>query len=134
MRSANRNRILIVEDHFESGELLRMILEEEGYLVQIVETGCEAIQKIAAASEIDSKDFPPDLILLDLRLPDMNGLDVVKELQQRMTVVPPVVFLSADPLQSLNDAASSVTASAVRKPFDFDDLLQAVDHALAKKT
>src|SRR5215510_3065483 len=123
MPSEKNVRILIVEDHFESGEVLQMILEEEGYRVETVETGRDAIQMVAAASAIDSADFHPDLILLDLRLPDMSGLDVVKELQEQNAVVPPVVFLSADPLQSLNNAADSVGAFAVRKPFDFDEIL-----------
>ena len=132
MPSAKNERILIVEDHFESGELLRMILEEEGYRVETVETGRDAIQMVADASAIDSSDFHPDLILLDLRLPDMSGVDVVKELQEHNAAVPPVIFLSADPLQSLNNAADSMGASAVRKPFDFDELLQTIDLALAK--
>jgi DNA-binding response OmpR family regulator len=132
MPSEKNERILIVEDHCESGELLRMILEEAGYRVETVESGRDAIQMVAAASSIGSSDFHPDLILLDLRLPDMSGVDVVKELQEQNAMVPPVVFLSADPLQSLNNAADSVGASAVRKPFDFDELLQAIDLALAR--
>jgi len=130
MRSVNCKQILVVEDHFESAELLRMILEEEGYLVQIAETGAEAIQKIAAASMTDSEDFYPDLILLDLRLPDMSGVEVVTALQKQYAVVPPVVLLSADPQQYLNDAANSLGTSAVRKPFDFDELFQSIRIAL----
>jgi CheY-like chemotaxis protein len=73
-----------------------MILEDEGYSVQSVETGRHAIQTVAAPSSDETPAPPPDLILLDLRLPDMNGVDVVRELQENLSEVPPVVFLSAD--------------------------------------
>ena len=126
-------QILVVEDHPESVELLRMILEDEGYSVQSVETGRHAIQTVAAPSSDETPDPPPDLILLDLRLPDMTGVEVVRVLQEHLPEVPPVVFLSADSPQSLKDAARSVGATAVRKPFDFDELFEAIKRALAKQ-
>jgi CheY-like chemotaxis protein len=124
-------QILVVEDHPESVELLRMILEDEGYSVQSVETGRSAIQAVSASSSNETPETPPDLILLDLRLPDMSGVDVVRELQENLQEVPPVVFLSADSPQSLKDAARSVGATSVRKPFDFDELFGAIKRALA---
>jgi CheY-like chemotaxis protein len=126
-------QILVVEDHPESVELLRMILEDEGYSVQSVETGRRAIQAVSALSSDETPDPPPDLILLDLRLPDMTGVDVVRELQKNLPEVPPVVFLSADSPQSLKDAARSVGAAAVRKPFNLDELFEVIKRALAKQ-
>jgi CheY-like chemotaxis protein len=125
-------QILVVEDHPESVELLRMILEGEGYSVQSVETGRRAIQTVSAPSSDETPDAPPDLILLDLRLPDMTGVEVVRELQENLPEVPPVVFLSADSPQSLKDAARSVGAAAVRKPFTLDELFEAIQRALDK--
>src|SRR5262245_11049399 len=126
-------QILVVEDHPESVELLRMILEDEGYSVQSVETGRRAIQTVSAPSSDEIPDPPPDLILLDLRLPDMNGVDVVRELQENLPEVPPVVFLSADSPQSLKEAARSVGAVAVRKPFELDELFEAIERSLAEQ-
>jgi DNA-binding NtrC family response regulator len=57
---------------------------------------------------------------------------VVKELQENLPEVPPVVFLSADPLHSLKEAAQSVGARFLRKPFEFDDLFQTIKRALSK--
>jgi DNA-binding response OmpR family regulator len=62
----------------------------------------------------------------------MNGVEVVEELQKSQPAVPPVVFLSAESPHALNVAASSVGVTAVRKPFEFDDLFQAIENALAK--
>jgi CheY-like chemotaxis protein len=124
-------QILVVEDHPESVELLRMILEDEGYSVQSVETGRRAIQAVSAPSSDEIPDPPPDLILLDLRLPDMTGVEVVRELRENLPEVPPVVFLSADAPQALKEAARSVGAAAVRKPFNLDELFEVIDRALA---
>jgi CheY-like chemotaxis protein len=123
-------RILIVEDHPESLELLQMMLEDEGYRVQSAETGRNAIETVTSPPADETPDAPPDLILLDLRLPDMSGVDVVKALQENLSKVPPVVILSADPPQTLKEAARSVGATSVRKPFDFDELFQVIKRAL----
>jgi CheY-like chemotaxis protein len=131
MCAGEGKQILIVEDHPESEELLRMILEEEGYRVLSVETGREAIRKLAPAPSGNPPECQPDLILMDMILPDLDGVEVVRELRQERAAVPPVVFLSANPLQMLKEAASSVGAAAVRKPFDFDDLFQVIETAIA---
>jgi two-component system OmpR family response regulator len=128
----HHEHILVVEDHYESAELLQMILENEGYRVRCVGTGRDALRLFTPPSAKGSSEFHPDLILLDLRLPDMNGVEVVKELQKSAPTVPPVAFISADSPQSLQAAAHSVGAAAVRKPFEFDDLFQAIEGALAK--
>jgi CheY-like chemotaxis protein len=123
-------RILVVEDHPESLELLQMMLVDEGYSVQSAETGRNAIEAVTSPPPDETPEAPPDLILLDLRLPDMNGVDVVRALQETLSEVPPVVFISADPPQALQEAAHSVGATAVRKPFSFDELFQAITRAL----
>jgi CheY-like chemotaxis protein len=123
-------RILVVEDHPESLELLRMMLEEEGYQVQSAETGRNAIEAVTSPPADETPEAPPDLILLDLRLPDMNGVDVVRALQENLSEVPPVVFISAEPQQALKEAARSVGATSLRKPFGFDELFQAINRAL----
>jgi CheY-like chemotaxis protein len=124
--------ILVVEDHYESAELIRMILEERGYQVLCVETGREALQLSSPASMDANPEFHADLILLDLRLPDMDGVEVVRELRKNKPMIPPIVFLSANPLQSLKDAADSVGAASLRKPFDFDELYRVIEKAFAK--
>ena len=125
-------RILVVEDHPESLELLQMMLEEEGYHVQSAETGRNAIEAVTSPPADESPEAPPDLILLDLRLPDMNGVEIVGELKKSQAAIPPVIFLSADTPQTLKTVASSVGATAIRKPFDIDELLEMIATALAK--
>jgi two-component system OmpR family response regulator len=119
----HQKQILIVEDHPESAELLLMILHSEGYEARCVETGRDALKVFTLSSVDETPRFYPDLILVDLWLPDMNGVEVVKELNKSQPAVPPVIFLSTDTPQKLSMIASSVGARAIRKPFDIDDLL-----------
>jgi DNA-binding response OmpR family regulator len=125
--------ILVVEDHPESAELLQMILEDKGYEARCVGTGRDALRLLAAQSPDKTPEWRPDLILLDLRLPDMNGVELARELRKSRRSIPPVILLSADSPQVLEDAASSVGAEAVRKPFDFDELYRKIESEMNKK-
>jgi len=126
-------RILVVEDHPESAELVQMMLEDGGYEALCVNTGRDALRVFAAQSADKTSNWRPDLILLDLRLPDMSGVEVVRELQKNQPSIPPVIFLSADSPQILRNVASSIGAAAIRKPFNFDDLYRAIEAELGKR-
>lgn len=130
---SRHERILIVEDHPESAELLQMILENEGYEARCVGTGREALRIFAAQSKNKTSKWRPDLILLDLRLPDMNGVEVAYKLQRSQRSIPPVVFLSAESPQVLENVVNSISATAVRKPFEFDALFRAIKSELNKR-
>src|SRR4029434_9203705 len=69
-RMSMKVRVLIVEDHADSAEFLRVLLEPEGCLVQTAATGKQA-REIVMASH-------PDIILMDLVLPDVEGLDLLR--------------------------------------------------------
>src|ERR671919_1390751 len=66
-------RVLIVEDHADSAEFLRLLLEPEGYLVKTAATAQRTREEVAASK--------PDIILMDLMLPDVEGLDLLRELR-----------------------------------------------------
>ena len=81
-------RVLIVEDEPDIRELLAFHLEREGYQVTRSRTGAEALRQVRAR--------PPDLILLDLMLPELGGLDVCRRLRQDpRTASVPIVMLTA---------------------------------------
>ncbi|MEM7577186.1 MAG: response regulator transcription factor [Planctomycetota bacterium] len=80
--------VLLVEDERDLLELLRYNLDREGYSVETAETGEEALKKL--------RDHVPDLILLDLMLPAMDGLEVCRTLRSRdATENVPVIMLTA---------------------------------------
>ncbi len=82
------SRVLVVEDEPDIRDLLAFHLEREGYQVSRAHSGTDALRQIRAG--------PPDLVLLDLMLPEMDGLEVCRRLRQDpATVALPVVMLTA---------------------------------------
>jgi phosphate regulon transcriptional regulator PhoB len=82
------SRVLVVEDEPDIRNLLAFHLEREGYQVVKCRSGVEALHQIRAT--------PPDLVLLDLMLPEMNGLEVCRRLRQDVaTAQLPIVMLTA---------------------------------------
>ena len=119
MEAEGRKRlVLIVEDEFVNREILKAIMEQE-YEIICAETGNEAREKIHAQSGTLS------LILLDLNLPDMNGLDLLRELKKDMDLSKiPVIVLTADTeseVESLNSGASDF----IPKPYPQQEIIMA---------
>ena len=118
-------RILLVEDDADSREAVRDILEDAGHTVATAQNGREGLSWL-------EQQPAPDLILLDLMMPVMNGWQLMSELSRNDRLHPiPVVLLSAS--GDLATKARELGAVGyLRKPLDLDDLLAAVQrHALA---
>lgn len=116
-------RILVVDDDETIRRTLRINLRARGYEVEEVASGRDALSTI--------EDAPPDLILLDLGLPDVDGVDVLRRLRQSSDV--PVVVLSArqqsdDKVEALDEGADDY----VTKPFGMDELMARVRTALRR--
>ena len=73
------NRVLVIDDDEASNFLTQMILEESGYIrnIQIAESGVEALEYLKVAKK--NSDVPPDLILLDINMPGMDGWTFIQE-------------------------------------------------------
>lgn len=78
-------KILVVDDDPAINEMLTIVLEAEGFQTSSVTDGAEAVQTF--------RSFSPDLILLDLMLPGMNGIDICREIRKKSAV--PIVMLTA---------------------------------------
>lgn len=119
--------ILIVDDIVKNLKLLDRTLESEGYDVAVAQSGMEALELI--------KSDPPDLILLDIMMPEMSGYDVCKKLKaDENTKSIPVIFLTAK-----NESTDIVHgfriggADYITKPFDKDELLARIHTQLELK-
>jgi len=111
-------KILIVDDEPEMGEELKEILKDEGYLVSIAYNGVEAI-------EIFSKS-KFRLVLLDIKMPEMNGVEVYRKIRQMDPDIPIIIvtgsFAKKNAEQALREGANDV----VYKPFAVENLLTAI--------
>ena len=112
--------VLVVDDGIDNLRLLSDLLGEHGYEVRAVTTGRQALQAV--------EHDPPDLILLDITMPEMNGYEVCQRLKAKdRSKDVPVIFLT-----SLTDTADKVRAfdaggvDYVTKPFQFDEVLARV--------
>jgi two-component system, OmpR family, response regulator len=108
-------RVLVVDDEVNLAELLQMALRYEGWDVQTAHTGRKAV---AAA-----KDFAPDAIVLDMMLPDYDGMEVLRKVRAFAPEIP-VLFLTAR--DSVEDRIAGLTAGGddyVTKPFSLEEVI-----------
>jgi two-component system KDP operon response regulator KdpE len=105
---------LIIDDEVQIRRLLRVVLEGENYQVHDAETGQQGLMEIATRK--------PDVILLDLGLPDLEGLEVLKRLRE-WSEAPVIVLTVRDDVQEKVTALDSGADDYVTKPFSTPELL-----------
>ncbi|MEJ5186767.1 MAG: response regulator [Candidatus Geothermincolales bacterium] len=110
-------RILIIDDEPQILRALELYLENEDFEVHVLEDPCRAVEK--------AEEIQPDLIILDIMMPPMDGIQVCRELRARSrTRLIPIIFLTAR--GSLEDKIQGLEAGGVdyvTKPFDHRELL-----------
>ncbi|MFI5234974.1 MAG: response regulator transcription factor [Gemmatimonadales bacterium] len=117
-------KILVVEDDRTVGQYVRRGLEEQRYQAELVDDGAEGL-KVASSGQYD-------LLVLDLRLPGMNGLEVVRTLRDRGITVPILVLTAQDSVEFKVLALRAGADDYVTKPFAFEELLARVE-ALSRR-
>jgi two-component system alkaline phosphatase synthesis response regulator PhoP len=120
------NLIYIIEDETVLLELIRLNLEIEGYKVEGIQSGKVAYNEAKKISEAD-------LVILDVMLPEVNGLDVCKEIRRFSEV--PILFLSAKGTTSDRVAGLKLGANDyLPKPFDLEELILKVKILISSNT
>jgi two-component system cell cycle response regulator DivK len=111
-----KGRILYVEDNFENRTLIKRVLEAEGYVVDEAGDGLTGIDMAVAN--------PPDLILLDINLPDIDGYEATVRLRQIDGVAAvPIVALTANVMQGDRERTLEAGCDGyIQKPIDVDYL------------
>lgn len=118
------SRILVVEDQQDVAELIQVVLRGEGHTVAIARDGAQGLML--------ARDWDPDLILMDIMLPGVDGGTLIARLRQEPeTSSLPIVAMSAS--RTLRDRSEELEADALlSKPFDVDALLVQVQFLLAR--
>ena len=102
--SNKKNHILVVDDHPAIRETMNDILCEEGFKSQVAENGKDALKLCLA------HDF--DFVLIDIQMPELNGVDVLRKLKEKKKKIPKFIFFSAYSTTELEDLAVSLGAYA----------------------
>jgi len=119
----NGKHIVVVDDDIYLCEMITQILSIEGYRVTTLQDGGELLEKLA--------DYKPDLLLLDIMMPKMNGQDVLKALRLKSEI--PVIILTG--VMGPDSAADLIEKGAddyIRKPFYPHELIARVGAKLRR--
>lgn len=125
--------ILLVEDDPDDIELTRMAFEQNGILNELVvaRDGREALDWLFGEGEFSERDGgPPAIVLLDLQIPKIDGIGVLRRIRQdeRTRLLPVIVLTSSNEEQDIVASYELHANSFIRKPVDFQRFAEAVRH------
>lgn len=125
-----KKKIFVIDDEIEIVELTKMILEKEGYEVKGTNSSAQIFEQI--------KDAMPDLILLDINMPDMDGWEVLRSIKmdRHFSSIPVVLFTIRSELRDKVHGIQDGAYDYITKPFSYDELIsrvqkifQSLDHS-----
>jgi CheY-like chemotaxis protein len=119
--------ILVIEDYSDTREMLSVLLRRKGYKVIEAENGVEGLLKASAED--------PDLVIMDLALPDMDGLETARRIHETPKLSQIPIFVVSGYLTE--DVEADVLAAGCvemfSKPFDFESLLESIGATLCTR-
>lgn len=114
--------ILVVEDNADARELLAFILKLEGFNVTTAADGRIAIRKI--------DEYPPDLIVTDINMPNLDGIQMIRILRSRENFRIPILVMSACSEKIVEAAMAAGADASAGKPVQIEMMLKIVRHLL----
>jgi DNA-binding NtrC family response regulator len=121
-KPAHRERVLVIDDDTSIGQCVECILQIAGYKAVFTTSGKDGLDKVR------TEDF--DLVITDLKLPDITGLDVVSEVKKLDQEIPVILMTSFSSIESAVDALRKGAVDYIIKPFRNDDFAFAVERAM----
>jgi len=115
-------RILVVDDDEDIRKVLETILGDEGYIVESVDTAKKAIER-------SEKNFY-NLVLIDVRLPDMEGIELLTKMRDTTPKMRKIIITGYPTLQNAIAAVNKGADAYVMKPFDMEKVLQIIKDEL----
>jgi len=120
-RLNQQSKVLLIEDHQFLSELYAKNLKRRDYDVEIAKDGEDGLAKV--------KSFKPDVILLDIIMPDMNGIEVLKELKasSKYKSIPVIVLTAVSEIEKIKECLDSGALGYITKGTSTEDMVNRVD-------
>ncbi len=113
-----KEKILVVDDQFGIRILLNEVLQKEGYDTYQAANGLQALEVL--------KDHVPDLVLLDMKIPGMDGIEILKRMKVLQPDIKVIIMTAYGELDMIQEAMDLGAITHFAKPFDIDDIRKAV--------
>ena len=120
--SRSPHRLLLVDDDEKLRRIITLRLEAEGFAVTEAESGEDALSKLKAAR--------PHFVLADLRMPGINGIELLRQIQQRRPGLPVVILTAHGDIPDAVEATQAGAVDFLTKPVDKERLLECIAHHL----
>jgi two-component system, response regulator, stage 0 sporulation protein F len=114
-----KGKILIVDDQFGIRILLNEVLQKEGYDTFQAANGLQALEIL--------NDHVPDLVLLDMKIPGMDGIEILKRMRVLQPDIKVIIMTAYGELDMIQEAMDLGALTHFAKPFDIDDIRKAVE-------
>ena len=118
------NRILLVDDEINICKSCQRVFDQEGYVTEFALSGKEALEKAFRETF--------DLIITDLKMPDISGIEVIREIKQKQPDVPVIMITGYPSVPTAVEAIKLGADDYIPKPLKPDEILRAVDKAMEK--
>jgi DNA-binding NtrC family response regulator len=116
-----RTSVLVVDDELLIRKSLAKVLRARGYAVEVASNGAEGLEKVA--------EVRPQVMILDMRLPDTDGLSVLRRVRQLDPLLQVIVITAFGDVQNAVDAMKLGAGDFLRKPYEMEDIVMAVEAA-----
>lgn len=114
-----KGKVLIVDDQFGIRILLNEVLQKEGYDTFQAANGLQALEIL--------NDHVPDLVLLDMKIPGMDGIEILKRMKVLQPDIKVIIMTAYGELDMIQEAMDLGALTHFAKPFDIDDIRKAVE-------
>ena len=120
-------RILVADDDENICQSLTMLLEDAGYVVEVAKDGVQALEKFLVAEEVSE---PFDLLITDVYMPRMTGLELIDETQRHRLTLPILIITGFCNDETSEQLANRGCSDFIYKPFESKELIERVAGAL----
>ncbi|MBM7648338.1 two-component system response regulator (stage 0 sporulation protein F) [Bacillus ectoiniformans] len=118
-------KILIVDDQFGIRILLNEVLQKEGYTTFQAANGVQALEI--------ANEHSPDLVLLDMKIPGMDGIEILKRMKQKDADIRVIIMTAYGELDMIQEARDLGALTHFAKPFDIDDIRKTVKEYVTRE-